>query len=76
MRKVSDKRKTRNENIDKKVSDKLCPRCDKLMQRRKHKEILDFLKKQPFYYSEWDYCRPCKFIQHYQEYLIINYKKI
>lgn len=66
----------RKRNLIKSESKSLCPRCDNLMERRKHKEVLDFLKEQPFYFSEWDYCRPCKYVLHHEEYKITNIKQI
>jgi hypothetical protein len=41
-----------------------CPKCRKPMERRRHREIP--LTK--YFYSEWDYCRWCKHVQHYEEF--------
>jgi len=46
----------------------LCPRCDCEMERRKHKTIPD----KEYYFSQWDYCKKCKYLQHYDEYKIRN----
>ena len=45
---------------------KICPKCRKPMQRRKHTEP----PTDKSFYSEWDYCRPCGHIQHYQEFKV------
>ncbi len=38
------------------------------MERRKHKVITNKILKQPYYFSEWDYCKNCKHVQHYNKY--------
>lgn len=47
-----------------------CPKCSKPMERREHKSITDKLLRQPFYFSECDYCKDCWHLQHYE------YKKV
>jgi uncharacterized protein with PIN domain len=47
-----------------------CPKCNKPMERREHKAITAKILNQPFYFSEWDYCKPCGHIQMYE------YKKV
>jgi hypothetical protein len=49
-----------------------CPHCKKTMQRRGHTTISDKQLKQPYYYSEWDYCYPCKHVQHYEKFKVFN----
>lgn len=34
-----------------------CPRCNKPTEVYEHKAITDKLRRQPFYYSRWFYCR-------------------
>lgn len=45
-----------------------CPRCNELMERRKHTR---FTGKQMFnknYFTEWDCCTHCNFVQLYEEF--------
>lgn len=67
------KRGKRRMNTESKPSEARCPKCDNFMETRKHKEILAFLKEKPYYYIQWDYCRPCKYVQHSDEFKKINY---
>lgn len=55
---------------------KLCPKCGLTMQRRKHgpNETVHLLKK--YYYREWDVCRRCKYVQHYEEFKVFNKNKL
>ena len=41
-----------------------CPKCNELMQRRKHR----IQPSQSWFYEKWDYCPACKHIQHYEEF--------
>lgn len=41
-----------------------CPSCRKPMQRRKHGTE----PKTNYFYTEWDYCRECCHVQHYEKY--------
>jgi hypothetical protein len=49
-----------------------CPKCKQLMQRRSHSFLTTKILKQPFYFKEWDYCRGCKHLQHYEEFKVWN----
>lgn len=49
-----------------------CPKCGVLMQRRSHSFLTTKILKQPFYFKEWDYCRGCKHLQHYEGYKVFN----
>lgn len=40
-----------------------CPKCHNIMQRRSHREVPDHP-----HFEKWDYCKPCRHVQHYQEY--------
>lgn len=42
------------------------------MQRRSHASLTTKILKQPYYFKEWDYCRRCKHVQHYEEFKIFN----
>lgn len=44
-----------------------CPKCGKLMQNRSHTNVELILGKayRDHYFSNWDYCKPCKHVQHY-----------
>ena len=46
-----------------------CPKCSKQMERRERSFIP---KKQDCYYREWDYCRGCKHLQHYEHFKVWN----
>lgn len=43
-----------------------CPKCKKPMSRKKHPPHWRNIKS--YYYTEWDYCKPCGHVQHYEEY--------
>ena len=45
-----------------------CKYCKKLMQRRKHSFLTEKQLKHKHYFTEWDYCKPCKFVQHYEKF--------
>jgi uncharacterized protein with PIN domain len=51
--------------IDKIVN---CPKCNELMERRKHKTITPKMLRKEYYFTEWDVCRKCHHIQLYEEY--------
>lgn len=40
------------------------------MERRSHKAITKKELSQPYFFSEWDYCPNCHFIQHYEQYKV------
>lgn len=48
-----------------------CPKCSEPMQRRKHRAQPD----KTFFYSQWDYCIPCKHVQHYEEFKSGDWKE-
>lgn len=50
----------------------ICPKCKGVMERRGHKEIDQKILNQPFYFTEWDYCRTCNHLQHYEEKKVWN----
>jgi hypothetical protein len=43
-----------------------CPKCPRMMERRQHLEKWKPKPHQPFYFSYWDVCTPCRHIQHYE----------
>jgi len=43
-----------------------CPKCGVPMERRAHKENPDKV----YFFSEWDYCKPCGHLQHYEKFKI------
>ena len=53
-----------------------CPKCDKPMFRKCHKQGDTKILKRPFYFSEWDYCPMCKHVQLYEQYKIFNNKEM
>lgn len=60
--------KNKNYQIILKINN--CPKCNFLMDRRKHKK--NRTPKTDYYFSEWDYCCSCKHLQHYEKYKIKN----
>lgn len=48
-----------------------CPKCKVKMERRTH---IDMPTKD-FYYTRWDYCKPCGHIQHYEEFKSATWKE-
>jgi len=49
-----------------------CSKCNAEMERRKHRpnETAHLLK--PYYFAEWDYCKNCGHVQHYEKFKIVN----
>jgi hypothetical protein len=45
---------------------KPCPKCRRPMERRSHPQGWEPKPGQPFYFAAWDYCRPCRHVQHYE----------
>lgn len=43
-----------------------------VFERRRHANITKKLLKLKYYFSEWDYCRNCKHLQHYECYKVWN----
>jgi hypothetical protein len=52
-----------------------CPKCNKAMQRREHKEMTPKILSQPYYFAFWDCCTPCRHMQHYEEAKVYNKNK-
>ena len=50
----------------------ICSNCGSLMEVRKHKTITEKILKQPYYFSEWNVCRECKRVQHFEDNKIYN----
>lgn len=42
------------------------------MERRSHILITPKELSKSYYYTEWDVCPPCKHVQHYDKYKIMN----
>ena len=51
-----------------------CKQCRGKMIIRKHKEITDKLRKQYYYFSQWDYCGNCNKVYFNEEFKHINRK--
>ena len=49
-----------------------CKKCNKPMERREHLEDDDKHLQKAYYFSEWDYCRKCKILQHYEHKKVWN----
>lgn len=48
-----------------------CPKCRSRMERRKHPQTpVPNSKARSHYFSEWDCCRSCKHVQHYEEFKV------
>jgi len=58
------KKLQRLKNIERIGDGKPCPKCFKVMERRKHKDI----PSKTWFYQKWDYCLDCKHVQHYEEF--------
>lgn len=43
-----------------------CPKCKQLMERRKR--VKKPLPTKSYFFTEWDYCKPCGHVQHYEQY--------
>ena len=52
-------------NIERVGFGKECPKCSGLMERRKWTKKPT---KKVYYFREWDYCKVCKHVQHYDEF--------
>ena len=50
----------------------VCPKCGYKMDRRAHRSNSTKQFKQPFYFTEWDYCKTCRHVQHYEQYKVFN----
>ncbi len=49
-----------------------CPKCLAKMQTvRKRPEERKFKPEQKFYFSEWDVCSVCRYIQHYEKFKVM-----
>lgn len=60
-----DKKERKTKYIIVTIDSRPCPKCRQPMQRRKHQEPP---LGRAYFYKEWDYCRPCLHVQHYEEY--------
>lgn len=50
---------------------KECPKCGIPMERREHSRKPETA----YFFSEWDYCKPCNHVQHYEEYKGTTWKE-
>lgn len=54
-----------------------CPKCNRLMERRKHPFIpIPKSDLRNHYFSEWDYCKRCNHVQHYERYKVLFKKAL
>lgn len=44
-----------------------CPQCRRTMERRAHVTVPE---NKPYYFSEWDYCINCGYLQHYEKFKV------
>lgn len=49
-----------------------CPKCSNEMERREHTSR----PKTEYFYTEWDYCKNCKHVQHYEKYKSLLWQEI
>ena len=49
-----------------------CPKCSQEMELRFHKPSETAYLLKPYYFSEWDYCKACRHVQHYENYKVYN----
>lgn len=52
----------------------LCKVCRGEMFTKKHSKITSKELSRNYYFSQWDYCIPCKRVQHYERYKVITRK--
>ena len=50
----------------------VCPKCKRTMERRNHTGNETAIFRKPFYYEFWDYCSPCRHVQHYDKFKVVN----
>lgn len=55
--------------------ERLCPICSTPMERRKHKEITPRILGQAYYFSEWDFCTNCFYLQYYKQFIVLKEKE-
>lgn len=48
-----------------------CTECDSQMIRKKRSEKAKLKKDQKYFFTEWDFCPRCFFVQHYEEHKVI-----
>jgi len=53
---------------------KKCPKCSDFMERRGHLENDERVKQKVYYFTEWDYCKACVHVQHYDHFKVSNEK--
>lgn len=54
------------------LKSEMCPKCHNPMQRRKRvKPPID----KTYFFTEWDYCRNCRHVQHYEKYKSTDWKE-
>ena len=49
-----------------------CPKCGVEMEERTHKEITKKQLDKPYYFTKWQYCANCYYVQHKEKYKVIN----
>jgi uncharacterized protein with PIN domain len=49
----------------------ICPKCNELMQRRKHEKTPD-----KWHFTEWDYCSSCNGVKHYDKFKCASWKEL
>lgn len=54
--------------VIKKLSIEECPKCKGIMERRSHREITEKMLTHDYFFSEWDFCKKCKHVQHYEKF--------
>ena len=47
-----------------------CPRCFRPIEQRRHNEHETAYLKRPYYFTEWDFCASCGYVQHYEEFKV------
>ena len=41
------------------------------MEIRKHREITEKLLRQPYYFTQWQFCRRCKYVQYREQFRVV-----
>lgn len=50
-----------------------CPKCDKPMDRKEHPK--HWKPKNNYFFTEWDCCKHCGYVQHYEEFKSSDWKE-
>lgn len=49
-----------------------CPKCNQEMELRKREFLTDKDLAKPYFFTQWFYCKPCRYIKNLDECKILN----